>query len=683
MFRLQTASERSTAGGQAQCEQVFENIPKRMSSQSVEQALPLWQDHMEPTSCREYIFNYHTVACQQLSHGGSCQRQRGRSSFQQCSCFHFAAQRRRSVVDPQTNRLLYWDVLCDAASRDGECPLGDRCLFAHTRDEISYHAAKYKTKLCNDRYCRGPEVCCFAHGAHELRPHAMDLYSFWNLVGKTSGGLHRPPTPPAQHVPPSRGGAGQEECFRAVQRDSANDAAFQPRVQKYRFCASYPNVSSCRRGELCAFAHTREEIKTPLLTEDEENQKVSAFTNEFFMMRFKTLWCPIGVQHDWQSCVYAHNYQDARRNPDIGYGPSPCPNWKRKETTLDYAKRCPLGVRCPFSHGAKEQLYHPANFKTVTCQDWPHSNCTRGKLCAFWHRRTQQRSRPTDDEFNYKSELSAAQMEALQPFFVSPPFQLFNGVGVQGDTCQPVDLAEPILNSQLPIQKAVSMPRASLTPSRERVRTLEVATVGSCGTPSTPTTADGDEAASTDSSVVYEEARYQNEDGRQWCSPQAQSGVHNPFPQMNQMMPAWTVDQLPLSPVPHQMMCYWQAMEPALCNLCNEAPVCVVEGLPELPYGGGHTLDTMQSSNRMLPPVEGRNVHEHDDVQEFGVSAQSSSSALHGQFLSYGNTSDLATDMEDEFRVEGAWPFEVDIPTRNGFVHFDGFHRQRTRSSSF
>ena len=33
----------------------------------------------------------------------------------------------------------------------------------------------------------------------------------------------------------------------------------------------------------------------------------------------EVFWCPIGLPHDWSVCVYAHNYQDARRNPAIGY----------------------------------------------------------------------------------------------------------------------------------------------------------------------------------------------------------------------------------------------------------------------------------------------------------------------------------------------------------------------------
>ena len=32
----------------------------------------------------------------------------------------------------------------------------------------------------------------------------------------------------------------------------------------------------------------------------------------FVSTRYKCLWCPIGVQHDWQQCIYAHNYMDVR-----------------------------------------------------------------------------------------------------------------------------------------------------------------------------------------------------------------------------------------------------------------------------------------------------------------------------------------------------------------------------------
>ncbi|CAK0826144.1 unnamed protein product, partial [Prorocentrum cordatum] len=191
------------------------------------------------------------------------------------------------------------------------------------------------------------------------------------------------------------------------------------------------------RGHLRLRPH-REEIRLPLLAPEEEDQRPAALSNDFFMLRFKTHWCPIGVQHDWQTCVYAHNYQDARRHPAIGYGPRPCPHWKRQEASLEYSRRCPLGVRCPFSHGAKEQLYHPDSFKTVTCQDSQSTSCPRGKLCAFWHNRSQQRLRSSaKSEYNYKAPLGEEKVCAhLQQDFLTPPFKLLNSLQASMQTME-------------------------------------------------------------------------------------------------------------------------------------------------------------------------------------------------------------------------------------------------------
>eukprot|EP00419_Tripos_fusus_P038048 CAMPEP_0172770864 /NCGR_PEP_ID=MMETSP1074-20121228/189517_1 /TAXON_ID=2916 /ORGANISM="Ceratium fusus, Strain PA161109" /LENGTH=72 /DNA_ID=CAMNT_0013606701 /DNA_START=246 /DNA_END=460 /DNA_ORIENTATION=- len=66
-------------------------------------------------------------------------------------------------------RLLYWDVPCHSMTTETACPNGDACVFAHSREEISYHPAKYKTRRCNGRGCRGEAICCFAHSEAELR----------------------------------------------------------------------------------------------------------------------------------------------------------------------------------------------------------------------------------------------------------------------------------------------------------------------------------------------------------------------------------------------------------------------------------------------------------------------------------------------------------------------------------
>lgn len=202
-------------------------------------------------------------------------------------------------------------------------------------------------------------------------------------------------------------------------------ALYHPRAYKHRFCESYSGTNNgtntvCQRGATCAFAHSREEIRTPLLAEEEQNQEPHAMTDDFVMFKFKTLWCPVGRPHDWHTCVYAHTYQDARRHPNIGYGSRPCPHWNREETTLEYSQRCPMGLLCPYSHGAKEQLYHPAYFKTKTCYDC--TRCSRSVFCAFWHDKWEQRKPlSTEDEFNYQLALPEIRLrEALQPDFLSP-----------------------------------------------------------------------------------------------------------------------------------------------------------------------------------------------------------------------------------------------------------------------
>lgn len=191
---------------------------------------------------------------------------------------------------------------------------------------------------------------------------------------------------------------------------------------KRRFCTLFPDVGICRRGTSCSFAHSREEISAPLLEVEEERQDPQALTDAFFMYKYKTRWCPIGVQHEWHTCVYAHNYQDARRPVCIGYGPKLCPYWSKKDTSAEYSQRCPLALRCPFAHGAKEQLYHPHYFKTVTCRDLRGKVCPRQRLCAFFHHKNERRHTPTDDADYGKPLDNEAWPEDWVTEFLSAPF---------------------------------------------------------------------------------------------------------------------------------------------------------------------------------------------------------------------------------------------------------------------
>lgn len=197
-----------------------------------------------------------------------------------------------------------------------------------------------------------------------------------------------------------------------------HELLYHPLVYKQRFCSSY-NHLECHRGNVCAFAHSRSDIRCELFSiEDEENPGA-----DFFMNLFKTLWCPYGVQHDWHGCLYAHTYQDCRRAPQIGYSSEPCPYWKKDLHSVDYDRRCPSGARCSYAHGSKEQLYHASCYKIMPCVDYrARKTCPRGIMCAFYHEPHEKRYSITVT--NPYKVLPDSLMKNLQKKFSKP--LLFN-----------------------------------------------------------------------------------------------------------------------------------------------------------------------------------------------------------------------------------------------------------------
>lgn len=206
-----------------------------------------------------------------------------------------------------------------------------------------------------------------------------------------------------------------------------HELLYHPSIFKQRFCSSYATrngTERCGRGQFCAFAHSREEVRAPLFSVNEETNP----STDFFMQHFKTVWCPYGVQHDWYTCVYAHTYQDCRRSPQLGYGSEPCPAWNKDVHSADYGRRCPHGTLCPYSHGSKEQLYHPSYYKTMPCMDYRAKDrsgvsCPRGILCAFYHEASERRW-PLRATIDYSVPLPPQRNTLLQAQFLRPP--LFN-----------------------------------------------------------------------------------------------------------------------------------------------------------------------------------------------------------------------------------------------------------------
>ncbi|XP_044506995.1 zinc finger CCCH domain-containing protein 54-like [Mangifera indica] len=81
------------------------------------------------------------------------------------------AQRR----DPR--KVPYCAIACPTF-RNGKCPRGDTCEFAHGVFEYWLHPARYRTRACNaGRFCQR-KVCFFAHTRNQLRPEAKHKRHF-------------------------------------------------------------------------------------------------------------------------------------------------------------------------------------------------------------------------------------------------------------------------------------------------------------------------------------------------------------------------------------------------------------------------------------------------------------------------------------------------------------------------
>lgn len=172
-----------------------------------------------------------------------------------------------------------------------------------------------------------------------------------------------------------------DNCNRAHNRV---EQLYKQEKYKTKFCGHYPhNLHLCEYGTFCSFAHNEHDISIELIHNYE-------YDDDFYMFHFKTVWCPFNLsQHDKALCVYAHNWQDYRRKPNVcSYDPIACPNWKPTDFIVNYEDGCPLKEKCTKCHGWKELEYHPLNYKTKHC---PSKNCIKGKDCPHYHNIKEKR----------------------------------------------------------------------------------------------------------------------------------------------------------------------------------------------------------------------------------------------------------------------------------------------------
>lgn len=62
----------------------------------------------------------------------------------------------------------YRPALCKSYNtKTGTCDYGPNCVYAHGYNELLFHPAIYKTKMCkyskDGKYCPAGVYCCYAH----------------------------------------------------------------------------------------------------------------------------------------------------------------------------------------------------------------------------------------------------------------------------------------------------------------------------------------------------------------------------------------------------------------------------------------------------------------------------------------------------------------------------------------
>jgi hypothetical protein len=234
----------------------------------------------------------------------------------------------------------------------------------------------FKIAACNlDQNSHNLKKCPYYHDANKDRRRPLGRYQSeictYVLRGERAGAFGPINCP------------NGDNCDRAHNRV---EEFYHPDKYKAKFCATYLNPTaknSCEYDEFCSFAHNEQEISVELI----EKYNIDM---DFYFFHFKTVWCPYREDdHDRKACVYAHNWQDYRRKPQLyTYSSKMCPAWHTDRIITSYPEGCQQQYQCGFSHGWKEQEYHPEFFKTKECK---HGARCEKVHCPYFHNELDRR----------------------------------------------------------------------------------------------------------------------------------------------------------------------------------------------------------------------------------------------------------------------------------------------------
>jgi len=135
---------------------------------------------------------------------------------------------------------------------------------------------------------------------------------------------------------------------------------YHPLKYKKKYCKNLFDVSKCKYAKYCSDAHFDEELSCDLL-------HYMDFDDDFMIFKYKTEFCPFNMEHNFEKCVYAHSWEDYRRNIILfPYSNVACPNVEANDDN-SFEIRCENENECQFAHGVFELEYHPLNYKRTYC----------------------------------------------------------------------------------------------------------------------------------------------------------------------------------------------------------------------------------------------------------------------------------------------------------------------------
>lgn len=259
---------------------------------------------------------------------------------------------------------------CPEEKRNSSSQLGNsQVVISLSLDNLS----TFKMQKCRLTYKHSEKQCTFYHSLKDKRRSADKHFYSSELCGL------------AANEKVCRDGDFCKKSHNQV------EMFYHKEKFKTKFCSFYSISktlasinSECPYGTVCSFSHCEKEIRIDLIHKLEKNQ-------DFYLYFFKTVVCPFDKSHDKSTCSYAHNLQDFRRNPKkYVYDKKNCSKWDNKKTILNYLDGCCFGYSCRFSHGWKEQDFHPLTYKTTKCKYYK-DGCEKHAACPFFHKNELKR----------------------------------------------------------------------------------------------------------------------------------------------------------------------------------------------------------------------------------------------------------------------------------------------------